>query len=327
MSQLLFKALKLSGESLSQSAINSAKNATVTIAELDGGFIMIDHYGEKGVRKTMEDECIICDSLRKLNPQLPQEYDFVVCGLFDGHGGKQTAVFAKQNLLSEICSQIVTLSVAKDESEEFSPEIIFKKAVNAACRRLDTRIANEITGCSDGSTALLLFFGKKTVYIVNLGDSAAYLCRKLESVIHSIPLNDIHKPWSQREKGRILHYGGTIEGGRVNGVLEITRSFGDLQLKKYGVLCVGTFRKVDLDFNKDEFIMLGCDGFWGVFDANDACRKTLDFINKEESRASTDPDAPVPSIKRVCKELVDLTLNVKRSQDNVSVLIIRLKAK
>lgn len=47
--------------------------------------------------------------------------------------------------------------------------------------------------------------------------------------VTAIPLNEVHKAWSQREKERILHYGGTVEGGRVNGVLDVTRSFGDLK--------------------------------------------------------------------------------------------------
>lgn len=110
---------------------------------------------------------------------------FRVCGLFDGHGGRKTVVFVKENLLSEIASQLISHLNMKNESgneEEF--EITFKKAVNDACRRLDSRIANEVPGCTDGCTALVLFFGKKTVYILNLGDSAAYLCKKVDSILH-----------------------------------------------------------------------------------------------------------------------------------------------
>ncbi|UKJ87630.1 protein phosphatase 2c [Theileria orientalis] len=328
MSTLFLKAVGLTDKTLPNSVLSSLQNVTTTSVELDGGYLLVDHYGEKGVRKSMEDECLVCDSLKALCPQLPSEYDFAVFGLFDGHGGRQSAVFAKQNLLGEVASQLVAhLNLKKESGDQEDFEVTFKKSVNSACRRLDTRIANEVQGCADGSTALLLFFGKKTAYILNLGDSAAYLCKKVDSVLHSIPLNDIHKPWSQKEKARILHYGGTIEGGRVNGLLEVTRSFGDLQLKKYGVLCVGSFRKFELDFKKDELIVLACDGFWGLFDASDACRKSLDFVVKEEMRASTSPHLPFPQLKKVCKELVDVALNVKRSQDNVSVMLVRFKSK
>uniref|UniRef100_A0A3B0MF39 protein-serine/threonine phosphatase n=1 Tax=Theileria annulata TaxID=5874 RepID=A0A3B0MF39_THEAN len=338
MSKLFLKALGLSDKTLSQSVLNLLQNVNTATIELGissthllliyDGFVLVDHYGDKGVRKTMEDECIVCDSLRSKFPEVPEEYDFGICGLFDGHGGRKTVVFVKENLLSEIASQLVShYNMKKDSGSEEEFEITFKKSVNDACRRLDSRIANEVQGCTDGCTALVLFFGKKTVYILNLGDSASYLCKKVDSILHSIPLNDIHKPWSQREKARIQHYQGTIEGGRVNGLLEVTRSFGDLQLKKYGVLCVGTFRKVDLDFSKDELIILACDGFWGLFDPIDACRKTLDMIVKEEMRASITPHLPFPQLKKVCKDLVDVAINVRRSQDNVTVMVLRFKKK
>ena len=32
---------------------------------------------------------VICPSLRDLVPQLPEERDFALFGIFDGHGGKQ----------------------------------------------------------------------------------------------------------------------------------------------------------------------------------------------------------------------------------------------
>ena len=42
-----------------------------------------------GMRRQMEDETVICPSLRDMVPQLPEERDFALFGIFDGHGGKQ----------------------------------------------------------------------------------------------------------------------------------------------------------------------------------------------------------------------------------------------
>ncbi|KAK2197055.1 bifunctional Protein phosphatase 2C family/PPM-type phosphatase domain/PPM-type phosphatase domain superfamily [Babesia duncani] len=229
----------------------------------------------------MEDEYCLCDSLRNLVPALPPEFDFAVCALFDGHGGKSVAVLARDILTFEIGSQLVNVIEEHSQlGDEKSFDFIFKRAVNVAFERFDSRIASELPGCNDGCTALLVFIGNGRIYTVNLGDSAAYLCRKIDNVIHAIPLNELHTPWLPSEKDRILSYGGTVEEGRVNGVLEVTRSFGDLHLKRFGVSCKGSFRQATLDFDLDEFVLMACDGFWGAIDAHEACRKTGDLIKK-----------------------------------------------
>ncbi|GIX65885.1 protein phosphatase 2C, putative [Babesia caballi] len=263
----------------------------------DGDYLLVDHYGEKGVRRTMEDECVVHASLRSLNSDLPDAYNFTACGLFDGHGGRKTAEFARKYLFLEVAQELSQqLDAAGDDGSVFS-EVVFKKSVNTACSRLDARIAKDLPDCHDGCTALLLFVSRNRVFVVNLGDSAAYLCRQLEGVIHAIPLSEVHKPWSPREKERILHYGGTVEGGRVNGLIEVSRSLGDLSMKRFGVKCTGTFRQAALDFSCDEFILMGCDGFWGVYDAQEACRTAMRFLRKLRKRQLQKPVADgVPDV-------------------------------
>jgi protein phosphatase 2C family protein 2/3 len=45
------------------------------------------------------------------------------------------------------------------------------------------------------------------------------------------PLSDDHKPDNQEEKARILACGGFVEENRVNGSLNLSRSFGDFEYK------------------------------------------------------------------------------------------------
>lgn len=78
-----------------------------------------------------------------------------------------------------------------------------------------------------------------------------------------------HKPENQVEIDRITKAGGTIQMGRVNGGLNLTRSFGDYDYKKNTSLgydeqmitCKPDIREVEITEN-DEFIILGCDGIW-----------------------------------------------------------------
>ena len=42
-----------------------------------------------------------------------------------------------------------------------------------------------------------------------------------------------------------------MENGRINGILEVSRAFGDLTLKKFGVLCTPEYMKFQMDREKD----------------------------------------------------------------------------
>jgi protein phosphatase 1G len=58
--------------------------------------------------------------------------------------------------------------------------------------------------------------------------------------------------------------------GRVNGGLNLTRSFGDFDYKRNNKLlyheqmitCKPDIKKLDRKTNEDSFIIIGCDGIW-----------------------------------------------------------------
>jgi serine/threonine protein phosphatase PrpC len=64
--------------------------------------------------------------------------------------------------------------------------------------------------------------------IANAGDSRSALCREGKA----INLSEDHKPESKEEEDRIKKAGGVVYMGRVNGGLNLTRSFGDFDYKK-----------------------------------------------------------------------------------------------
>jgi serine/threonine protein phosphatase PrpC len=80
------------------------------------------------------------------------------------------------------------------------------------------------TGC----TANVVLITPKKYYIANAGDSRSVLCRAGKA----IALSDDHKPENIDEENRIKKAGGTITMGRVNGGLNLTRSFGDFDYKQ-----------------------------------------------------------------------------------------------
>jgi protein phosphatase 1K len=89
-----------------------------------------------------------------------------------------------------------------------------------------------------GTTATVcLILGDTELVVGHVGDSRALLCRKDTA----LPLTTDHDPESIFEVERITTCGGRITWNpqsprpRVNGILEMTRSIGDVELKQYGV--------------------------------------------------------------------------------------------
>mmetsp|Transcript_138102 Transcript_138102/g.240187 ORF Transcript_138102/g.240187 Transcript_138102/m.240187 type:complete len:411 (+) Transcript_138102:61-1293(+) len=289
----------------------------LTEAKIEWAKVRCATYGEKGMRRQMEDEHLICPSLREQCPALPKERDFALFAIFDGHGGKQVANFIKTFLAVELGN-----AFNAEEGEDRLSDKKLKRAVEATFLRLDSRIATELTGCYDGCTAAVLLMNEEVTVCANLGDSMAHLCRRKEGDIQAIPLQmRQHKCWMMKEKERILRSGGAVENGRINGVLEVSRAFGDITLKKFGVLCTPEYMKFRMERDKDEFVLLGCDAFWNAWSAAEALDFASGLVQAELERAEAEEEEV--DLKGCCRELVTHVIEEKKAQDNVSVLLVQ----
>lgn len=69
---------------------------------------------------------------------------------------------------------------------------------------------------------------KKTLTVAGVGDSICVLCRNG----HAIEMNKMHRLTDNAsERDRVINAGGKIINNRVNGVLAVSRSFGDTPFK------------------------------------------------------------------------------------------------
>jgi hypothetical protein len=84
---------------------------------------------------------------------------------------------------------------------------------------------------STGCTANSVIITPTEVYCGNSGDSRAVLAVKKGDKFHAIEMSEDHKPELPREKARIEKAGGFVEDNRVRGVLNLSRSLGDLEYK------------------------------------------------------------------------------------------------
>jgi serine/threonine protein phosphatase PrpC len=122
---------------------------------------------------------------------------------------------------------------------------------------------------STGCTACVVLVTPTKIFTANAGDSRAVLCRKGQAV----PLSFDHKPMNEGERKRIQAAGGSITGGRINGVINLSRGLGDLNFKRQKnrayddqlVICRPDITEVTRSPGEDEFIIMGCDGVWEQF--------------------------------------------------------------
>ncbi|KAJ0049660.1 hypothetical protein Pint_16936 [Pistacia integerrima] len=162
-----------------------------------------------------------------------------------------------------------------------------KKAILEGFRKTDESLLQEsaLGGWQDGATAVCVWVLGQTVFVANVGDAKAVVARSVVdgsqnhtdglSSLKAIVVTREHKAIYPQERARIqkvfqtaghlLMAGGTVStNGRLQGRLEVSRALGDRQFKKFGVVATPDIHSFELT-NREEFIILGCDGLWGAF--------------------------------------------------------------
>lgn len=156
-----------------------------------------------------------------------------------------------------------------------------------ACFLQDQELYQFFANSSCGSTAVVaVIINFEDLYVINSGDSRCIVSSKSSGVK---AMSFDHKPQHIGELLRINDNGGTVSLGRVGGVLALSRAFGDFQFKR-GVYYSNNKHKSykskhsptippqesqvtvepdvlmhKIDYNRDEFLVLGCDGIWDIY--------------------------------------------------------------
>lgn len=197
-----------------------------------------------------------------------------------------------------------------------------KKAILEGFRTTDEALLVESAagGWQDGATAVCVWILGQTVFVANIGDAKAVVARSNSTIdqndaddfspLRAIVLTREHKAIYPQERARIQKAGGSVSTtGRLQGRLEVSRAFGDWQFKKVGVIATPHIQSFDLT-QKEHFIILGCDGLWGVLGPSDA----VDFVHK-----LLKDGIPVAA---VCRRLVREAVLDRGCTDNCTAVII-----
>mmetsp|Transcript_71003 Transcript_71003/g.219500 ORF Transcript_71003/g.219500 Transcript_71003/m.219500 type:complete len:395 (+) Transcript_71003:63-1247(+) len=312
---------KLAGMSPARSSPPLQRNTAKTTRQGRGPWFSYASCEMQGWRSAMEDAVLCVPSLEGRQEELG------LFAVFDGHGGAEVSAQAAERLVGKLGPRL-----AKEEAQ--GPAL--RQAIldlEDDLRRVGAsgQAQAAAAGCREGSgrfdfvgcTAVVSLLSRKSVTVVNVGDSRVLKCRRGECV----PLTRDHKPESPRERRRIEAAGGTVvKFGpcyRVDYNLNLSRTLGDFNYKDPGlapedqkISPAGDITVVEIE-PEDEFLLIACDGLFELMTWKSVCAYVHERINHmplTEIAEGLLDEACSPNVLATCG----------RGTDNESVIIVKL---
>ncbi|XP_074535859.1 integrin-linked kinase-associated serine/threonine phosphatase 2C [Halichoeres trimaculatus] len=281
----------------------------------------------RGEREEMQDAHVLMPDMSACLSSLPGHVSRVsYFAVFDGHGGARASRFAAENLHHNLAKKF-------PNGEKENLDKLIKKCLLDTFRQTDEdflkKASSQKPAWKDGSTATCVLVVDDMVYVANLGDSRAVLCR-MESTAEAdgerrsvtLALSKEHNPTIYEERMRIQRAGGTVREGRVLGVLEVSRSIGDGQYKRCGVISTPDLRRTQLTAN-DKFILLACDGLFKVFSADEAVKYVLRVLQEGSMEQKEGLSEEELRFESACQQLASEAVR-RGCADNVTVILLSI---
>lgn len=254
----------------------------------------------QGSRPTMEDRSTC----------LSNHHGKAYLAVYDGHNGSNTSNTLQDRLHDVIiCTETLpmTTKLIHDGFLSMDEEILQVDRKRMDIERSETT-AGLVPPSFSGATAVIAIVDQSdTVYIANVGDSRAVLC----SGALAVDLTIDHKADESKERQRIEQAGGFVHNGRLNGVLAISRAFGDI-MHKTGQQFIAT---PDVTCHKvseqDEFIILASDGLFDGITSQQA----VNFVRQKMKKHG--------DVQLAAQELVMKGLDLF-GHDNITAVILCL---
>jgi len=256
-------------------------------------------FSFKGKRRTMEDTHVVADPV-----DASAAADLGLFAVFDGHGGKGASAYCQEHILAVVKEE---LAAAPDAVEPEGLKRIFAK-VDAGIKESGVDFA--------GSTAAVCIWdrAKRCVRVANVGDTHAVIIPAAEDDEKKLLTDKARRLTVEHhcegdELERIKAAGGFVNAGRVNGMICVSRSLGDHNMKNLLISepAVATVEAVPVG----SILLIACDGIWDVMTTEDAVA------------AIAAPPSPTETAAECAKRILKTAYD-KGSQDNLSVMIVRL---
>ena len=221
----------------------------------------------------------------------------IVFELFDGHGGEEISFYLQKNF-----DEIYKNYLIENEYD-------IKKSLKDCFIEINEQIRNlEIENMGSTGCIIHLIYdnnlNKLKIYCGNIGDTSTTSFSK-DKITR---LSYDHRISDKEEKKRVIFRGGKIINERLNGVLMLSRCFGDFELEEHGLICDPFINEIEVDLNiKNQMLILACDGIWDLVNEDDI----LKMINKDSNT------------ENLTKKIIKCALD-NSAWDNLSVFAIKL---
>ena len=241
----------------------------VAVLRNENNAIAAAFYSEKGSRATQEDRCILIPNLATMKLENHSfdakslealSYITLAC-VFDGHNGSSCSQYLSRHFAASLVSHPSFLDRKKLDS-----------VIVEVCKNIDRKLCKVLREDDDesGSTGVIAIYdGRKHIFTVaGVGDSMCVLSRGGRAVA----LNKMHRLDNEAEIERIKMAGGTVLNSRVNGILAVSRAFGDTEFKGEEVTgqVTGSLLIAEPEIYSEiitpmtEFAIIATDGLWDM---------------------------------------------------------------
>lgn len=239
------------------------------------------HADAIGKRKTMEDAATVIGEI--FGPKT-QYY-----GVFDGHGGNSVSMCLAKEL------HVIL-------KENYSPDVPLDEIIKKSFMQINEKCIKDNPNV--GSTAAIVLIIGDKITIANVGDTRILL---LDSQNNITRLSVDHNCSNKAEVDQVIERGGVIMNDRVNGVIALTRAFGD-GLQASSICCEPNI--VTIDRHDDDKLIIACDGVFEVM---------TDQQVAEAYMVYNDPSKSARNIKDTAIKM--------GSGDNITVVCVNLTPK
>lgn len=243
--------------------------------------------------------------------------------IYDGHGGRQCVDYITahlhENLLFELQQPNTEVHEAFVQCFQKTDDSMLQSGITqsgctACCCLLQEQ--EESSGLSG-----------RQIWTAHLGDARAVLCRG-GLAVRLTSMSD-HKATDLVETKRVIEAGGFVNNDRVNGMLAISRAFGDHQLKAPAqprdiVSHVPDITATDLT-EQDMFVIVACDGLWDVMEDQESVNLVLQGIRELMNlvpKNGQDHLAHRRSMAEILSRMLVEEALARGTSDNVTCLMI-----
>ena len=263
--------------------------------------------------KNIEMNLTADDSKTRIDTELLEEKSGKVLQLneiFFSKGGKQNSSLNHLPTFEEVCN-------IKKYNLKFTKKIRPNNEFNNSSKNIKVThfVAYEM-----GTTANIILIKNNTLYLANVGDSLSVMYKNNKAY----NLNREHQTILEEEKERVLRSGATINGYRINGMLNLTRAIGDFRFKsnrnlrrcEQSVIALPEITKID-NIDDIDFIIMGCDGVWDCVKRQLIC----EFVENEikENKNCVLSDILIKIFDQCVSDISGIVLGT----DNMSCIIIQ----